>query len=306
MKKFFVFENKDAGRAFVDALEGAGYERVKKLDKADFILYDIESVGRRRQMRADFITNRGPAFIYPHTPNTCYIWDGIYEPLPVAVNFVAGEGAKKCMQAYGYPYRIETCGFPRCEVLPFQFSKPRNLLFVPARPRRDKGRQNDLDLKALYWVIEHYREYFDSVTICRLEGQFKELDYMAVEINKMNVLTTNPKSTTSPAQDMIDRIDNADLVIAQHTPAALAVARGKPTIMYGQGESLENLQGHKAVNYPKYKAIYDYPLDLFQMDIQEVLNFAFFGCRKVEQWKQAHIGGNFDADKFLSIVREYL
>lgn len=304
MNTFFVFQNKDSANAYVDALLSAGFEQVKKLNQAVFILYDVESVGRRWEIKREFLKEK-IGFIYPHTPLTCYIWDGIYAPLPVACNFVAGDGAKQCMKSYGYPYRVESCGFPRCRTLPFQFSRGRHLLFVPARPRRDHGKQAELDRLALHWIIEHSSE-FETITICRLAGQFHELDDLAIDIKKFRVLTTNPKETTSPAQDMIDRIDRSDVVVAAHTPAALAIARGKPTLMYGQGDSLETLNGKAAKNYHKYKSLYDYPLDLLDMTLDDVKNFAYFGCHKVEAWKQSHIGGNFDSEKFLSIVREYV
>lgn len=302
MKSFYVFRNKDSADAYVNALLSAGYEPVKKMSQADFILYDTESVGRRRDMKSDFIAKRGPAFIYPHTPLTCYIWDGIYEPLPAAINFVAGDGTRKCMQAYGYPNRVEVCGFPRCEVLDFVPAKEKKLLFVPARPRRDHGKQARADLDA-FMFIHYHRDLWDSVTICQIEGQYPDLKdgYLG-----WNIITTNPKASTSPAGDMIDRIDRADIVIAVTTPAALAVARGKPTIMYGHSDGLETLNGRPAKNYLKYKSIYDYPLDLINMDIEDVMGFAEHGDSQVERWKRAHIGGNFDAEKFVSLVREYV
>jgi len=301
MRSFFIFENKDSGRAYVSALESAGYQRVNKIEQADFILFDVENVGYRREMRAEFIRKNGPAFIYPHTPMTCYIWDGIYEPLPVACNFVAGEGQRKIMQVYGYPSRVEACGFPRCEVLPFRQAKGRNLLFVPARPRRDKGRQGKLDDAALLWILEN-RGRFEEVVVCRLAGQFEYPDdYMDI-----TWVTTDPKATENPAADMIERIDKADLMISVTTPAALGVARGCPTIMYGQGDPLETITGRRAKNFDKYKSLYAYPLSLEDMSIQDVLNFAMFGCEKVETWKQAHIGGNFDPGRFVEIVRDYV
>jgi len=302
MKRFFVFENKDSARAYVLALESAGYVRVDKLDQADFILYDIENHFRRREMKEDFIINRGPAFVYPHTPLTCYIWDGIYEPLPVACNFVAGEGQRAVMKAYGYPNRVEACGFPRCDVLPFRPAKALDLLFVPARPRRDKGRQAKLDEGVLKFVLD-YNDVWNSVTICRLAGQFPNLHDGDLG---WKVITTNPKATANPAGDMIERIDQAGLMISVTTPAALGVARGCPTVMYGQDEPLETITGRRAKNFESYRDLYAYPLSLEGMTIDEVLGFAVSGSGAVEHWKAAHIGSNFDRERFLGIVREYL
>jgi hypothetical protein len=302
MKKFFVFENKDSSRAYVKALESASFDRATKINQADFILYDIENHFRRRDMKAEFIANRGPAFIYPHTPLTSYIWDGIYEPLPVACNFVAGEGQRAVMKAYGYASRVESCGFPRCEVLPFRPAKKLNLLFVPARPRRDKGRQARLDEGVLKFILD-YHDIWDSVIVCRIAGQFPNLHNGDLG---WHVITTNPKSSKSPADEMIERIDKADLMISVTTPAALGVARGCPTIMYGQDEPLETITGRRAKHFEQYRDIYAYPLSLERMTIDEVLRFSRSGASMVEKWKDAHIGGNFDANRFLEIVKEYI
>lgn len=300
MKSFYAFRNKDAADTYVNALFSAGFEEVNSLDNADFILYDSEGVGGRRNVKADFL-KRGVGFIYPHTPLTCYIWDGIYQPLPVAVNFVAGKGQKRIIREYGYPYRVEACGFPRCEVRPFQPSSGRDLLFVPARPRRDNGRQTAHDLFAFKWICDR-RERFDRVTVCRLAGQLDYPDkYMGIDF-----ITTNPKETPSPAQEMIDRIDRADLIISTTTPAALAIARGKPTIVYGQGDTLETLTGQSAKHYASYKDCYDYPLCLENMDFDCAESVMREPHPQAEEWKRLHIGGNFDAGKFLSIVREYV
>ena len=301
MKSFYIFENKDSAKAYIQALKDGGFEHVKHMEDADFLLYDSEGVGGRFKVKEAFL-KKGVGFIYPHTPLTCYLWDGIYKPLPVACNFVSGRGQRACMKAYEYPYRVESVGFSRCEVLPFQRARGNNLLFVPARPRRDHGRQEVLDRAALDFIIK-YRSDFDSVTCCRIDGQFEE--YKDGD-HRIHFMTTIPSISFSPANDMIQRIDNHDIVIAVTTPAALAVARGKPTIMYGQNKTPETLTGNKAKSYEKYRDVYAYPHSLEAMTIQDVMNLAESGSTQMEQWKKNHIGGNFNAEAFLSIVREYV
>lgn len=306
MTTFAAANNKDSANAFIKALLGAGFERVKKLKDADFLLYDSENVGRRWQIKKDYLESH-PGFIYPHTPQTCWLWDGVYKALPVECNFVAGSAQKAAMQSYGYPYRIETVGFPRCNVLPFQSfkgSKPR-LLFVPPRPRRDGGRQENIDLSAFYFIVEN-DGYFESITVCRLAGQLPEFETMALDRSKYIDIVTNPRAVASPAGDMLERIDRADLIISQNTPAYLAVAQGKPAIFYGESHTPETTMGRAPVHYREYESFLRFPLDLDEMNIDQVLSACRAPSEEVEDWKKRNIGGAFDAEKFIGIVKECL
>ena len=300
-KKFTVSQNKDAANAFVSALLAGGYEYTNQLSEADFLIFDHENIDRRRAIKEQFLENHA-GFIYPHTPLTYWLWDGIYNPLPVACNFVSAPGAKLAMESYGYPYPIEVIGFSRCEVLPFQRTDGRRLLFVPARPRRDKGRQEILDNQALSFVRE-YASYFESVMICRLEGQFPLLhdgDF------GMTVITTNPKQSKNPAAEMIERIDAADLIISTTTPAALAVARGKPTVFYGETTIPETITGKYPSNYHLYKHIHRFPITLENMSIVEVLGQCKYANPSVEHWKEKNIGENFNQEMFLNVIKKHV
>jgi len=300
-KKFAVSQNKDAANTFVYALRVAGYEYTKRLKDADFLLFDHESRGRRRVTKEKFL-EKHKGFIYPHTPLTYWLWDGVYNPLPVACNFVSAPGAKLSMESYGYPYPIEVVGFPRCEVLPFQKTDGKRLLFVPARPRKDKGRQEILDNQALSFVRE-YASYFESVTICRLDGQFPNLkdgDF------GMRVITTNPRQSKNPAQEMIERIDKSSLVISTTTPAALAVARGKPTVFYGETSIPETITGLPPKSYKLYKDIHRFPVTLESMSIVDVLGQCKYTNPSVEKWKEDNIGKNFDKERFLNVIKNHV
>jgi len=302
MRKFWIAENKDSAKVYVQTLVDAGYERVERLPEADFFLFDSEGVQWRRDMK-ELALKLMPGFIYPHSPLTCYLWDGPYDPLPVACNFVYGAGAKECMALYGYSSRVEVVGFPRCDILPFTPTPGRRLLFVPARPRRDKGKQEALDRAAWNFILSNQAE-FDEILVCRIEGQLDEFE--DGKNGNIRFVTTDPHATNKPTQDMIARIDSVDLVISVTTPAALAVARGKPTVMYGQGEILETLTGRPAKNYASYKHVYDYPLTLEKMTLEQVKGVCEKSNDDVEKWRKNFIGDPFDKELFLSVIREYV
>lgn len=297
--KFTVRESKDSALAYIQALLAAGHERVKDPHQADFILYDTENVSWRRE-QLGMLLQKIPGFIYPHTPLTCWLWDGVYEPLPVACNFVAGPAQKEAMQIYGYPHRVEATGFPRCEVLPFRPTSGRHLLFVPARPRRDGGRQAAYDRQAFQFVVDH-RAMFESVTVCHV-GQYDDC-----QVQGITFLRDDIKSLISPIANMLERVDRADLVLSCNTPAALGVARGRPTIMYGEMSAVPQTNtGRAPQHYDRYASLLRYPLLLEQMTIDDVLAACSCANEAVEAWKAGHIGGNFNAERFVRLVEEYL
>ena len=311
MKKFFALKNRDAADAYVKALLSAGYTNAGHMEEADFLLYDYErGSGGKRAVIERFLQTR-PGFIYPHTPASSFIWDGPYSPLPVSCNFVAGEGQRKSMEAYGYPSRVEAVGFPRCEVVPFKPSAGRSVLFVPARTRKDGGYAN-VDYKTetplVFRFLLDHRHEFDGIEMCytsTLENVgIKQWEDEAVQKGVVFHLT-NPYKDEAPFAAMLERIEHADLVISCETVGYVAVARGKPAIFYNAFTTPETLAG-RAENYEKYRKYFQFPLSLEYMDIQEVFAVMENQNLAVELWKQDNIGGNFMADKFLSIVKEYL
>lgn len=299
--KFSIRRNKDAGLAFEKALLDAGYECTKNAMEADFLFLDCEGRGWRRERIAEFMSSR-PVFIYPHTPLTAWLWDRVYKPLPVQMNFVFSRGAREAMQLYGYPYPIDVVGFSRCEILPFQPATGTRLLFVPARPRNDGGKHAKMDEAVLQFILDN-AGHFESITVCTIKDHaFPDLE----DNPNVNVVRTDPKSTPTPTQDMVERIDAADLVIAVHTTGALAVARGKPTIFYGQHEPPDTTTGAMPANYEKYRHLLEFPITIEEMSIGDVLALRRQPDPRVEKWKGLNIGSPFDAEKFIRVVERCL
>jgi len=311
MKKFFVLKNRDAADVYVSALFAAGFGQAVTMDDADFLLYDYErgSGGKRKRME-EFLKEK-PGFIYPHTPLSWFIWDGAYKPLPVKCNFVAGEGTRLGMIAYGYPHRVEACGFPRCEVRPFERTLERNLLFVPARTRRDGGyasvEYKQTTPAAFRFILDH-REQFAKIDMCYTHSleNVGILDWLDEATAKdVSFHLTDPYRDPDPLGAMIKRIQSADLVIACETVGCVAVAMGKPTVFYNAGATPATLAG-SALHFERYRQFYQFPLTIEAMTIKQILSERLLPNPEVERWKQYNIGGNFDAGKFVNIVKEYL
>lgn len=304
MKRFSAILNKDAGAAYVQALQAAGHEFMTNDKEADFMLIDCEHAGGPMKRIANFLKTR-PVFVYPHSPLAYFIWDGHYTILPVQCNFVIGEAAVRSMKAYGYPNRVEACGWTRCEIREFQSTRGTRLLFVPARTRGDGQYTNssyaENTPKALRFILDNLKS-FEHVTICYVNDFVNEADY---EGSGIEFIKTTPNRSASPTADMLKHIEAADIVISCETVACLAVARGIPTVIYN-AKAVPATGYVPAAKYELYRQYYQFPLVLEDMTIKDVLNVRYVPCSRVEKWKEWNIGGPFDAEKFISIVREYV
>jgi len=308
MSSFFPLRNRDAADAYVHALFEAGYKISLKMQEADFLLYDYErgSGGKRAEMER-FLASK-PGFIYPHTPLSWFIWDGAYRPLPVACNFVAGEAAVEGMKAYGYPYRVEAVGFSRCEVRDFKPTTGKRVLFVPARVRKDGGYASEeykvKTPQAFRFLLDHANE-FEKVTVCYTHsfGAVGISDWVGEAAAKgFDLIFTDPYRDTSPMKSMMERIDVADLVISCETVGCVSVAKGKPTVFYNARAIPTTLAGQ--AQHPEAYKEYSFPLALEEMTVNDILAVRDEKNDAVEHWKQRNIGGNFQAEKFLRIVKE--
>jgi len=306
MKKFYCIRNKDSADEYIAALVGAGYEVIPTMDLADFMLIDCEHAGRKRAGIFEF-ANKKPVFIYPHTPYSYWLWDGVYQAASVACNFVVGEGAIQAMKAYGYPYRAEAVGWTGCDTRPFVPRTGTRLLFAPPHLLGNSKYAMHKDVfpiiqQTAKFIADNHRE-FESILVSH---SWQGVEASGVEIlsNIKNVKfqSFNAYKTEAPRKHALSQIAQADLVISANTLAYLAIAQGVPTIMFGN----DLLGTYRVRNYDRYRDIYEYPLNLEYMGIEAVLNARHKLGYNMERWKELNIGKPFDAEKFISVVKEYV
>jgi hypothetical protein len=305
---FFGKGARDSSDVYINALLSSGYTRTEDMRRADFILWDKEPTLLHKRERLKKLIGNKPIFVFPHTPYAYWLWDGFLEPMPVCCNFVVGEGAKMGMKSYGYPYRVEAVGFPRCKVLPFQSTSGRNLLYASARLLGNQQFPHEADLElhlqAMRWIAAH-REAFDGVMInysYSLEANvLEEFAGYGLTFRK---LEDNWKLSAHTA---LDQFQGADLVISCNTFGYLAIANGIPTILFGHNDRVgPHSSKYLCPHYELYKSHYEFPLFLQDMTAKEVLDIRTSPNPEVEKWKELNIGKSFEAEKFISIVKEYL
>lgn len=302
--KFFVFENYDAADAYSIALVEAGHVKTTNIDSAEFLLYDYERYPERNQIK-QFIKSGKPAFIYPHTPYSFFLWDGIYKPLQAKCNFVSTKHQKKIMELYGYPYEVEDCGFSRCEIKkfkPFQQDIYPNVLIAPAHGLQGKLTDEfaKISLMKMLDFIYQYRELFGNVKL-RYSGDGLSFDYLSKFVGKWDFEKGYRNDFSS-----IKSIDQADIVFSTNTFAYLSIARGIPTFMYGNEYPMRTRKG-EAKHYKDYDGWTQYPLDISNLEYSFGMMLANSRADEpIKVWKERNIGYQFDPQKFVKKVESYL
>ena len=302
VRTYYCCLNRDAANAYMSALNAAGYVRVFEPSSADFLLWDY--VYRRENIEAMFVGK--PIFVYPHTPYSWFVWDGICPHGRVDVNFVAGESAKKGLKSFGYANRIEVCGFPRCRVRPFTPTTGKKLLFAPAHPLNERRvfpmpENRAQHLLVMRWIVDN-KHHFDEI---RVRYGTDLSVYGFDEFKNESGIKFELAGELSVADSQASR-DWADVIISTGTFGFLAVAQGKPTVMYGyKGVRYSTASGY-AKNQHLYQHIFEFPKPYMEdMTAEQVLAFRDRENPAVEEWKRGHIGTDFDAEKFIGVIREF-
>jgi hypothetical protein len=302
-RKFYLTKNVDLDNKYLQALLDAGYTNTD-LDHADF-LFDDCAHGSLLERQA----RRHPYFIIPHTPQSWFFWDyPAHRVAPVKCNFVNGNAAVAGMKAYGYLHRVEAVGFSRCDVREFTPTTGNNLLVIPAHPTR-KGIYSQpgyvqIVLKMIGFIISN-RSAFGKVDICWNENIGSEMMQEARR-KSIDFIATNPYVDKNPLKRMIERMEQADLVMGCGTAGCVSVAMGRPTVFFSETGIPHLAPNRPALKSHLYLDSLRFPLMAENMRIDEILKLRTAKNPRVEYWKLENIGGQFDANKFIRIVNEFV
>jgi hypothetical protein len=147
--------------------------------------------------------------LYSHGAPVITAWDGIWKPGPLTRFYLAqSHGQKWVMETYGYSKPIKVIGWHFCEQREFQpCDDVKNILYAPEHPHSNG------------YMLAEARELTEKV--------YKDLLDMPFDV----IRHEGPVSL----DESIKAIDKTDLVVTYPgTFAALAIARGKPVVMYAQ------------------------------------------------------------------------
>src|SRR3990167_4888672 len=176
---------------------------------------------------------------FPHGAGPLAQLDGIVPPCPyVHVELVPAEGFKQVYRAMGYPTRLETVGWYFCEQHePARAAETpgggppalRRLLFAPAHPFSGTEGRTFVPTwqEANRQVWEQFVELPGRKTV-HLYGTWEANGMLPDERVRVSISNLTPWLA-------LEQIDRKSVVIGDpETFSRMAIARGKPTVMFGQ------------------------------------------------------------------------
>jgi len=316
--KFYLSDHQGKGRAYVEALESAGYVRVQTpADDPDFAFYDhdVGAGGNGFRQGLDFLHAKGvPVFLYPHAARPMLQWDGMYPVWPHTVcNYTIAPGHKAVMEAFGYPVPVEVMGWTYCEISPPAPLLPRRLglkgggrlkvLFGPIHPNGN-GWMHPVDKQA-------------NAAVLKLLLQTPGIELTVRHIKRVDLSgiwkANHVRYVLGKANQCITEIDQADVVIAHQTFAYLAAARGKPLIMFG--DQVKPHSGNKPENFrwvaswEKYRGLMQYPLEVENAEGPEGLRAMMEQAMREDVgavWRERFVGKPFEAQAFVRSVENHI
>mgnify|MGYP001016927945 CR=1 FL=1 len=302
--KFWIYKHQHKAETYINALLCAGYELSP--NRPDFVLidHDVGRNGQEFRPQIEKHAREGAAiFMYPHAARPMIQWDGMY-PLftdHVKGSFVIAPGHTEVMRRYGYPLPTWEVGWSYCRFRPFKgVPKVKLILFCPSHPHgngwlSEMDQQINIDtfnallkLKGVHIIVRYLRDL-------RAQGLWVQ--------RGVQYFQGKPDGSTR-------QIDYVDLVVAHQTPAYLAIARGKPTIMCGDrcvphsGNSEESFRF--VTSYENYREYLEYPYDVADGHLTDQIEEARRSDEKIRDWKARFLGKPFDPDYLVRVIEEQL
>lgn len=222
--------------------------------------------------------------LYSHGAPVITAWDGIWKPGPLTCLYLAqSPGQKWVMEAYGYPKPIKVIGWHYCEQGEFQpCADVKNVLFAPEHPHTNG------------YMLAEARELTEKV--------YNDLRGLPFTVTRHEGPVSLDRSLTV--------IDEADVIVTYPgTFASLAVARGKPTILYAQTIQPHDGYSDATLKYVQhwdaYQGYMRYHYDISETN-QQFTESVIRRAAMVEEtdWRDKFIGEQMKPETLMEILQK--
>jgi hypothetical protein len=295
--RFAVTPHQTKAQPFIDALLEHGHQMVGF--DADAFLIDLDLPQYQHAIQPHRAQG-AKVFLYPHGPITQNLYDGMYPWDPeVTAHFVPGEGQREMLRRLGVGVPTYAIGFPWCAQAPFRATdNPRRVLFAPMHPLHHDGSLPD-KCKA------QNRRIYEDLLGLDVELTVRHfLDFEANGLYPVDGVISSPSDLGTATDD----IDAADVVIGVGTLAALAVARGVPTITFDQGDDTFHIKADGSVVHPEREHLYAdlmrYPIDTADGPLADLIPYAARSDEPIRRWRDLFIGEPFNPTAFSALVEK--
>jgi hypothetical protein len=273
-------------------------------DHADILLIDYDGDVLPYPMIIEKAYAEGAeVLVYSHGAFSMFVWDGIHAPNAHTVAYLAlSEGQKQVMDAYEYPLPVHVIGWHYCEQKPFTATEVRNVLFAPWHPLGNGYLRPDAKLLNTQ-VFSLLRKL--PVTLKVRHANYLEANGLEREFG------VEYEHSDMTIESSIKAIDAADVIVSNPgTFAALAIARGKPVVMYGQdlipAEAYSDSYFLRAKHWDKYREIMRYPYSIEDLKPKAAMIMLEHAAQhEAKEWRELWIGKNVDGKNLLSVLNQY-
>lgn len=299
----------------VNALTDAGHT-FSADGPTDLFLIDLDPDDFGYRELIDFYRECGAVVLqYPHgAPLSTLCYDNLYEPYAgVDGQLTNGEGEIDFLRSLGIERPAKIMGWQLCQQFELRVTDdPRRVVFAPTHVNADGG----LDGARRDQNGDVFRELLEGgwELVVRYIGDLENIGLWEDERVFRYVQGERDMSTVE--------IDSADCVVSgAGTYPCLAVARGCPTIMYGQFSAavygLPNEEPTPLRNLATYRDLVRYPFDANPNDATRpwdslnLLGMIGATCRSpgaeaIAEWRDRWIGPQFNGPAFVKMVEEWV
>jgi len=272
----------------------------------DILLIDFDAATPYYTKKIERAYQQGAEIVlYSHGAPVITAYDMVWESdSRVRVYLAQSQGQKEVMQAYGYPNPIEVIGWHYCKQKKFKPAKKINtILFAPHHPHGDGYLQPT--------VKQSNTDTYDKLkqTPYKLSiMHFGDIRHNGLRYDRGVDYIISEKSN----KQSVKEIDKADIVVSNlGTFASLAIARGKPVVVYGQDicphDGFNDATIYYVKNWDKYRDMLHYPYDISKLKpkaAQHTIEFA--AQNEAKEWREKFIGNSLDEDRLYEILKNLL
>jgi hypothetical protein len=269
----------------------------------DVLLIDFDAAIPYYTKKIEVAYQKGAEIaMYSHGAPVITAYDRVWEPDErVSVYLAQSQGQKDVMRSYGYPHPIEVVGWHYCDIKKFKPVKEiKTILFAPWHPHGGGYLHGPL-MQANADVYDRLRQTPYKIRVMHIgelrhNGLKHDPDVEYIESNK----------TT---QHSVKEIDRADVVVGNYvgTFGALAVARGKPTVIYGQDirphDGYNDADISYVRNWERYRDLLYYPHDISDLKPKATQNMIEHAALyEAKEWRERFIGEPLDEAKLYEVL----
>lgn len=303
--RFAVKDHLGESNALVGALIKAGH--VLSADgPTDLLLIDLDCDLFGYRELIDFYRECGAVVLqYPHgAPASTLQYDCLYDPYDkVDGQLTNGQGEIDFLRSLGIDRPAKAMGWQLCPQFEARHVKrPRRVVFAPTHVNAD----GSLDAERVETNHKIFADLLEGgwELVVRYIGELENLGLWEDERVFRYVQAERDMTTVE--------MDVADCVVAGvGTYPCLAIARGVPTVMYGQFAAarygLPDEEAKPLRSLEKYHDIVRYPIDADGMrPLNSLIPYACHSDEPIRDWKRSWIGEPFDPIAFVSMVEAWI